>query len=84
MRVAGPPGNVIIGASHYRGERTSEADRRFRALATDVIREAGQRGCPPKFRLNDRYIAPAVLWARLGHRAPDYRALLARLALSPK
>lgn len=57
---------------------------RFSVLASAVIREAGQRGCPPKFRLNDRHILPAIAWSRLGTNVPDYGTLLSMLEVSPK
>ena len=84
MRIAGPPGALLIGSSHYKTPQSPEMATQFLSLASDVIRGATERGCPPKLRMNDRHIVPEFLWARLGVRVPASENLLERLEVSPK
>ena len=84
LYISGPPGSVLLGSSHYKVEEMPDMAAQFTSLAADIVRGAGQRGCPAKFRVNNRFSAPTFVWSRLGARAPDYAAVLEKLEVSPK
>jgi len=84
LNISGPPGSVLIGSSHFKATETPKAAARFIALARDIIRGAGERGCPAKFRVNNGFLGPAIIWSRLGTPMPNYEAVLQKLDVSPK
>ena len=84
MRIEGPPGSVLIGSSHRGAHESPDASQRFTVLASDIIRESAQRGCPPKFRLNNNRIILEVLWTWSGSVVNDPETLLTQLDVSPK
>ena len=84
LGLSGPPGRVLIGASHPGATAAPEDEAQFVALASDIVRASLTRGCPPKFRINDRAMRSGFLWMRLGRSVPEADELLARLAVSLK